>query len=188
MNLVPTVAEDKCRAFELEALPHLGNVQRVAVWLAGDTALADDLVQETMLRAYRAWHQYQSGTNAQAWLLRILRNTFSNHLRQQRQMPTVELGEIAGVFDEVLHLDLEGGLLDHLAYQEVLHAISGLPVRFRQALVLRGLEGLSYGEIAHVMGIPEGTVKSRIFRARRALQRQLYDWGVEVGSIEPRVA
>jgi len=182
-------SDEQRRSFETEALPHLDAVFRVALRLAGEEALAEDLVQETMLKAYRSWHQYRPGTNVRAWLLTILRNTFINEYRRaKRAGPTVDVDALAPytVFGDVQDVDPEGTFFDRIVDDEVLRAIDALPDEFREALVLSDLEGLPYADIAEITGVPMGTVKSRIFRARQALQRQLYDYAVEMGYIPRR--
>ncbi len=189
---MPTAAEDQCRTFELEALPHLDGLHRVALALTGEPARADDLVQDTMLRAYRSWHQYRRDTNVRAWLLTILRNKFACAYRRERplQKRTVDFGRIEAVtvFEEVQDIDPEGRLFDQLVDDEVLRAIRALPAYYREALVLNDIEGLSQAEAAQVMGVRVGTVKSRVFRARRLLRRELYDYAAEMGYIQPGVA
>jgi RNA polymerase sigma-70 factor (ECF subfamily) len=183
-------ADEKRKAFEQEALPHLDAVYRVAVRLAGDPSQADDLTQETMLKAYRAWHQYKQGTNIRAWLLTILRHTFINEYRRKKHMAsTVDVDDVEGftVFAEVQEVDPEGRFFDRIVDDEVLQAIDRLPEEFRETLVLSDVEGLSYAEIAEVTSVPVGTVKSRLFRARQALQRQLYEYAVEMGYIKRSV-
>lgn len=170
--------------FEQEALAHLDTVYRVALRLAGDESDAEDLVQETMLKAFRAWHQYQPGTNAKAWLLTILRHTFINQYRTRRRRPdTVDVGELERftVFRDVQDADPEGTFFDRLVDDDVLRAIDDLPDEFRDTVVLSDVEGLSYAEIARVTGVPVGTVKSRLFRGRQHLQRRLYDYAVDMG-------
>ncbi|UCG86783.1 MAG: sigma-70 family RNA polymerase sigma factor [Gemmatimonadota bacterium] len=180
-------SEERRRSFESEALPHLDSVYRVALRLAGGEAQADDLTQETMLRAYRSWHQYKSGTNVRAWLLTILRHTFINEYRKSKRAgPTVDIGNIEGysVFHDVQDVDPEGTFFKQIVDEEVLRAIDSLPEEFRETLVLSDVEQLSYAEIAEVTGAPVGTVKSRLFRARQALQKVLYDYAVEMGYIK----
>ncbi len=175
------------QAFEAEALPHLDAVYRVALRLAGDEAQADDLTQETMLKAYRSWHQYKSGTNVRAWLLTILRHTFINEYRKaKRTGSTVDINEVEGysVFKDVQDADPEGSFFSKIVDDEVIRAIDSLPDEFRETLVLSDVEQLSYAEIAEVTGVPIGTVKSRLFRARQALQRVLYGYAVEMGYIK----
>ena len=188
---IATTSDDQRRAFEAEALPHLDTVYRVALRLAGSESQADDLTQETMLRAFRSWHQFKSGTNVRAWLLTILRHTFINEYRRTRRAGvTLDVSEVEEfrVFPDVQEADPEGRFFDQIVDDEVLRAIDALPEEFREALVLSDVEDLSYAQIAKVLEVPIGTVKSRLFRARRALQKQLYDYALEMGYIksEPR--
>ena len=180
-------ADNQRRAFEEEAIPHLDTVYRVALRLSGDPSQADDLTQETMLKAFRSWHQYRPGTNVRAWLLTILRHTFINQYRRNKTAgPTVDVNEIEGytVFQSVQDTDPEGRFFDQIVDEEVLRAIDELPDDFRETLTLSDVEGLSYAEIAEITDVPVGTVKSRLFRARQALQKRLHDFAVEMGYIK----
>jgi RNA polymerase sigma-70 factor (ECF subfamily) len=186
---MPETAEDKRSAFEREAVPHLDTLYRVALRFTGEPARAQDLVQDTMFKAFRSWHRYEPGTNVRAWLLTILRNTFINDYRREKQRgPTVDIetAETFSLFDKVQDEDPEGEFFDKIVDEEVLRAIDALPEEFRETLTLSDVEGMSYQEIAEVTGAPVGTVKSRLFRARRALQRKLYDYAVEMGYIKRR--
>src|SRR6184192_1805505 len=174
----PTPAADaeKRASFEREALVHLDSLYRVALRLTGNAAEADDLVQETMLKAYRAWEQYQKGTNAKGWLLTILRHAFINEYRRRTRHPeTVDLDAIEpfSVFEELQDDDPQGTFFDRIVDDEVLRAIDELPEQFREMVVLSDVEGLSYEEIARVLEVPVGTVKSRLFRARRSEERRV---------------
>src|SRR5438094_9884428 len=183
----PAADADKRASFEREALVHLDSLYRVALRLTGNAAEADDLVQETMLKAYRAWHQYERGTNAKGWLLTILRHAFINEYRRRTRHPeTVDLDAIEpfSVFEELQDDDPQGPFFDRIADDEVLRAIDDLPEQFRATVVLSDVEGLSYAEIARVLEVPVGTVKSRLFRARRMLQAKLYDYAVGMGYIK----
>ncbi len=184
----PTPVDQKKRAsFEQEALVHLDALYRVALRLTGNAADADDLVQETMLKAYRAWDQYEKGTNAKGWLLTILRNSFINEYRRRTRHPeTVDVDTIEpfAVFGEVQEDDPQGAFFDQIVDDEVLKAIDELPVPFRETLVLSDVEGMSYQEIGKILGVPVGTVKSRLFRARQALQGKLYEYAVSMGYIK----
>ncbi|HKW41718.1 MAG TPA: sigma-70 family RNA polymerase sigma factor, partial [Gemmatimonadales bacterium] len=183
----PAAEEEKRASFEREAIVHLDSLYRVALRLTGNSAEADDLVQETMLKAYRAWHQFQQGTNAKGWLLTILRHAFINEYRRRTRHPeTVDVDAIEpfSVFEEVQDDDPQGTFFDRIVDDEVLKAIDQLPEQFREAVVLSDVEGLSYEEIARILGVPVGTVKSRLFRARRQLQRKLYDYAVGMGYIK----
>ena len=183
----PPPVDEKRASFEREALVHLDTLYRVALRLTGNASDADDLVQETMLKAYRAWDQYEKGTNAKGWLLTILRHAFINEYRRRTRHPeTVDLDAIEpfSVFDELQDDDPQGTFFDRIVDDEVLRAIDELPEQFRETVVLSDVEGLSYEEIARVLEVPVGTVKSRLFRARRMLQAKLYDYAVGMGYIK----
>jgi RNA polymerase sigma-70 factor, ECF subfamily len=185
--LTPAAEADKRESFEREALVHLDSLYRVALRLTGNAAEADDLVQETMLKAYRAWDQFQRGTNAKGWLLTILRHAFINEYRRRTRHPeTVDLDAIEpfSVFEELQDDDPQGTFFDRIVDDEVLRAIDELPEQFRETAVLSDVEGLSYEEIARVLDVPVGTVKSRLFRARRLLQQKLYNYAVGMGYIK----
>lgn len=184
--MTPTT-EERRRQFEAEALPHLDAVFRYAHALTGDPTRAEDLTQETMLKALRAWHQFERGSNARAWLLTILRNTFINdYRRRQRQGETVDVAAIEPhhVFEEIQDVDPEGRFFASIVDDEVLRAIRALPEEFREVLLLSDVEGFPYADIAKLLDVPVGTVKSRLFRARQALQRRLYDYAVEMGYVK----
>jgi RNA polymerase sigma-70 factor (ECF subfamily) len=175
--------------FEREALVHLDAVYRTALRLSGSPADAEDLVQETMLKAVRAWHQFERGTNAKAWLLTILRNTYINQIRAARhRAATVDVTAVEAftVFRDVQDADPEGTFFASIVDHEVVRAIDALPPEFREVVILSDAEGLSYAEIAGVIGAPVGTVKSRLFRARQLLQQRLYDFAVRTGYIRKR--
>ena len=179
------------RTFDEEALPHLDALYRVALRLTGDPSRAEDLVQDTMLKAYRSWRQYRPGTNAKGWLLTILRNTFINDYRRRKLEPVpmdLEAVEPFAIFRDVAEADPEGAFFARIVDEKVIEAIDALPTDFREVLVLSDMEGLSYAEIAAALEVPVGTVKSRLFRARRQLQAALYTHAVEMGYIRPREA
>src|SRR5258705_12475500 len=187
MATTPTPVDEKRESFEREALVHLDALYRVGLRLTGNAADADDLVQETMLKAFRAWDQYERGTNAKAWLLTILRHAFINEYRRRTRHPeTVDLDKIEpyAVFSEVQDEDPQGAFFDRIVDDQVLRAIDQLPVVFRETLVLSDGEGMTYQEMAAMLDIPVGTVKSRLFRARQLLQGKLYDYAVEMGYIK----
>lgn len=179
-------SENRTEEFEREALPHLDSVYRVALRLSGDASQAEDLVQDTMLKAFRSWHQYRKGSNARAWLLTILRHTFINDYRRRKSRgTTVDVTEVEGftVFEDHHDDDPEAQFFNRIVDDEILRAVDSLPDEFREALVLSDMEGLTYAEIADVTQVPIGTVKSRLFRARQALQRVLRDYALEMGYI-----
>ena len=177
------------RSFDDEALPHLDTLYRVALRLTADPTQAEDLVQDTMLKAYRSWRQYRPGTNARGWLLTILRNTFINDYRRRKHEPVamdLEAVEPHAMDRSIQEVDPEGSFFAQIVDAKVLEAIDALPEEFREVLVLSDVEGMRYAEIAQALNIPVGTVKSRLFRARRQLQSELYAHAVEMGYIQPR--
>ncbi len=183
----PAPVDEKRASFEREALVHLDSLYRVAQRLTGNAADADDLVQETMLKAYRSWDQYTKGTNAKGWLLTILRNSFINEYRRRTRHPeSVDIDAIEpfAVFQDVQEEDPQGAFFDRIVDDEVLKAIDDLPETFRETVVLSDVEGMSYQEIARILKVPVGTVKSRLFRARQMLQRKLYEYAVSMGYIK----
>jgi RNA polymerase sigma-70 factor (ECF subfamily) len=171
--MAPRVLEESAVAhFEETVLPQLGAAYNLARWLTRNEHDAEDLVQEALLRAFKAFHGFR-GADARAWLLAIVRNACYTWLRRTRAQ------EVATVFDEEIHTP-DGEILnpERLALREadttrVRQALEELPVEFREALVLREIEGLSYKEIATVTDIPVGTVMSRLARARGRLQKAL---------------
>lgn len=181
-------AEDKASAFEHEALPQLDILYRVALRLAGEPAEAEDLVQQAMLKAYHAWGRYQPGTNIRAWLLTILRNeAFMAHRRRKRTRRALESGKIEWAdFERGYENDPESRFFDRHVDDEIVRAVDSLPVEFREAVVLRYVESLSYAEIAQITGVRIGTVKSRLFRARQILKRQLQDYAARMEYVRPR--
>ena len=178
-------------SFDDEALPHLDALYRVALRLTGDAARAEDLVQDTMLKAYRSWRQYRPGTNAKGWLLTILRNTFINDYRRRKLEPVamdLEAVEPHAIYRDIETADPEGAFFSQIVDEKVLQAVDALPTEFREVLVLSDMEGLHYAAIAETLQVPVGTVKSRLFRARRLLQAALYEHAVEMGYLKPRKA
>lgn len=165
---------------------HLDALYRVGLRLTGNPADAEDLVQEAMLKAYRGWDSFTSGTNAKAWLLTILRNAFINEYRRRTRRPeTVDLdtAEAAAALPEESVGDPQAQFFDQIVDEEVLRAVDALPEVFREAVVLSDIEGLDYQEIARVLDIPVGTVKSRLFRGRRMLKAKLYRYAVDMGYV-----
>jgi RNA polymerase sigma-70 factor (ECF subfamily) len=179
--------------FEDEALPHLDAVYRFALRLSGSADDAEDLVQETFLRAYKAWGQFERGTRAKSWLFTICRNVFLRRReRAQRHDEIVsETVDRSGpgpspinpVWVSALGADPEGDFFASIVDERIIQAIEELPEEYRTAVVLSDVEGLAYAEIAELVDVPVGTVKSRLFRGRRRLQKALYDHAVEMGYI-----
>ena len=156
--------------FEESVLPHLDAAYNLARWLTRDPADADDVVQEAFLRAFKFFDGFHGG-DSRAWVLKIVRNTFYSWLQKNRGH------EIATEFDEEQHSigtrDPEAVLIGKIDSQILKVLLEELPLEFREIVILRDLEGLSYKEIAHVADMPLGTVMSRLARARRHLQTGL---------------
>lgn len=178
----------KAAQFEAEALPEIDFLYRYGCHLAGDRVAAEDLVQETMLKAWRSWHRYRPGSNIRGWLAAILLNTYINdYRRRQRRAEAVRVEDV----EHFWPLAREGGsdpekeATEGSIDEKVVQAIGRLPLAFRQTLVLSDVEELPYGEIARITRVPVGTVKSRLFRARQILQRELRPYAVEMQYIAP---
>ena len=163
-----------------EALSHLDALYNLARWLARDPTEAEDLVQETYLRAIRAAHQFQPGTNLRAWLFQILRNTFFTRYKRKGREPEVMDPE---VLDRMSTLEGPTGVENRLAGPQdgtagldLTAALKRLPEAYRSVVLLADVEDFSMGEIARIMDCPVGTVKSRLFRARAILKELLRDY------------
>lgn len=174
------------RAFESTALPQFDNLFGMAMHLTRDRAEAEDLVQETLVRAYRFWASFRPGSSVRAWLFTILRNTFiTRYHRQGRERALTEgLGLEADVHEGPVPsaAPTPEQATQHLALRETIDAaLAKLRPDYRMAVVLADIEGLSYKEIAEAMECPIGTVMSRIHRGRRILHDLLYDHAVDQG-------
>jgi RNA polymerase sigma-70 factor, ECF subfamily len=173
--------------FEREALVHLDALYSFALKLARSRDDAEDLVSDTMLRAIERWEQYHLGTNIRAWLFTILYHVFVSRKRRidAREVQQPEDTEGWALFEAVGEADPEGRFYDSFLDDEITRAIRALPEEYRAAVVLSDLQGLRYAEIADSLGVPEGTVKSRLFRGRRILQKKLAGYAVDMGYIKP---
>lgn len=177
--------------FEHDALPYLDQLYRTALRMTRNPTDAEDLVQETFVRAFSAFRSYRQGTNLRAWLFRILRNTYINSYRKAQRSPFT--GSVDELTDGQL-LDVESRegagarsaeieALERLGDDDVDSALASLPEDFRTAVVLADIEGFSYKEIAEIMDTPVGTVMSRVHRGRKVLRRLLEGYAQERGLI-----
>jgi RNA polymerase sigma-70 factor (ECF subfamily) len=196
MSGVEAMAEQK--QFVDDAMGFMPSLYTAAMRMTRNTSDAEDLVQETYLKAYRAYGSFQEGTNLKAWLYRILTNTFINSYRAKARRPTET--DIEDVEDLYLYRRLGGlegstagrsaeeEMLEQLTDDEVKAAIEALPDSFRIAVLLADVEGFSYKEIAEITDVPIGTVMSRLHRGRKALEKALATYGVERGlvNVNPR--
>ena len=168
--------------FEREAIPLLSEMYGAAMRLTRNPSDAEDLLQETYLRAYRGFGSFKEGTNLRAWLYRILTNAFINTYRKrQREPQTISDGEVEEwyLYDRLgadgAEASAETQVLENLPDEDVQEALASLPDQFRLAVLLADVEGFSYKEIAEILDVPIGTVMSRLHRGRRALERRLWD-------------
>jgi len=182
---------DRSREFEEVALVHLDALYRSALRLTHNRSEAEDLVQETCLRAFRGFHRFNPGTNCRAWLFTILRNAFLNRIRQAgRDVLAGESVDLESTtFPGVAETLPARGHPDEEFFQTVLHgdvdrALKALPLPLREVVILADLEGLAYKEIAQVVGCPIGTVMSRLSRGRGLLRQALGRFAQEHGYVK----
>lgn len=181
------------KAFENEALPHMDALHRTALRMTKNAPDAEDLVQEAYVKAYRFWDKFKSGTNCRAWLFRIMTNIFINEYRSRSRSPVaVNVDEID---DSFLYGQLSTGkrvenpeeeFLAKILDDDARKAIEELPDDFRLVVVLSFIEEFSYQEIADIMDLQLGTVKSRLHRGRKLLQKALLDYAIKNGYIRNR--
>ncbi|HET6795226.1 MAG TPA: sigma-70 family RNA polymerase sigma factor [Acidimicrobiales bacterium] len=179
--------------FADQAMQHMPSLYSAALRMTRNAADAEDLVQETYLKAYRGFGSFQEGTNLKAWLYKILTNTFINSYRARKRRP--EESDVDDVEELYLYRRLGGPeasvagrsaedqVMELFTDDEVKAALEALPEQFRLAVLLADVEGFSYKEIADIMEVPIGTVMSRLHRGRRALQKALVEFGRERGLV-----
>ena len=158
-----------------------------ALRMTGNTEDADDLVQETYLKAYRFWDKYEKGTNIRAWLFRIMKNSYINRYRKETKEPeTVDYEQIQNFYNSIRNEstdtnDLQEKIFGGLLEDDVTRALESLPEDFRTVVILCDIEGLTYEEIAEFVDCPIGTVRSRLHRGRRMLRTQLFEYAKSRG-------
>jgi len=180
--------------FTNDAMQYAPQLFATALRMTRNKADAEDLVQETFLKGWRAFDSYQQGTNLRAWLFRIMTNTFINKYNSQQRRPQeTELDEVEelflfrrmGAFDQSkMSQSAEDQMLELFTDDEVKNAIEELPETFRIPVLLSDVEGFSYKEIAEMLEVPIGTVMSRLHRGRKAMQKMLYEYAKERGLVD----
>lgn len=181
--------------FEEDALQYARQLYSAALRMTRNPSDAEDLVQETFLKAYRAYDSFEEGTNLKAWLYRILTNTFINKYRADSRRPKQsELGDVEDLYmyrriavgdSSAASRSAEERVLEGLLEEDIKRAVEELPEKFRIPVLLADLEGFSYKEIAEILDIPIGTVMSRLHRGRKALEKMLYEFAVSRRLADP---
>lgn len=172
--------------FEAEALVQLDALYGFALRLSRVRDEAEDLVSDTVLRAFERWEQYQPGTNIRAWMFTILYHVFVSRKRRigAREVPESDGSHAWSIQNAVGEADPERRFYDSFLDEAIVRAIDDLPEEYRAVVVLSDIDELRYAEIARILDIPEGTVKSRLFRGRRLLQRKLRGYAVDMGYVK----
>ncbi len=186
--------EERRRQFEALAFPQMDALHNLALRLTRHRLDAEDLVQETYLRAFRFFHKFAAGTNFKAWIFRILINTFINEYRRKKRVPpqadfektTLSYPQPESERPDQFETDYDERRYADLFGDEVNAALQKLSPEFRMVVLLCDLEEFSYKEIAGIMGVPIGTVMSRLARARRQLQQHLGEYARGTGVIKPQ--
>ena len=192
----PVKKEDKTKEFESEALEHIDSLFNFGMRMTRNREEAEDLVQETYLKVHRFSHTFKEGSNLKAWMFKILRNTFINSFRKKiREPKEVHYNEVEDFYlynriksDKASADSLSGDVANVYEFleDEVKNAVDNLPLAFKEVVLYSDIEELSYGEISEIIECPIGTVKSRLFRARRLLQKSLWNYASERGYLKEK--
>src|SRR4029079_17220170 len=194
MTLPPTDDQpqrsERDETFATTALPHLSTIVRVATALTGNAADTEDLVQETFLRAYRHWNTFQPGSDCKSWLATICRHTFAELRRRANRSVAVEDQELESLASATVHNDARSQGVDDMYSRldlgpAIATAIRALEPHYRDVVLLVDVDGFSYEEVATALDVPVGTVRSRLYRARRQLQEALLDYAIDAGYASP---
>lgn len=177
----------KQKDFNEEILPHLDAMYNFALRLTADPNDAEDLVQDTIVKAYRFFDSYEKGTNAKAWLFRILKNSYINTYRKKSKKPNqVDYDEVATFYETIRDertdtSDLEDRMFRELIDDHISRALDQLPEDFRTVVLLCDVEGFTYEEIANMLDVPIGTIRSRLHRGRNLLRSELLEYAERKG-------
>jgi RNA polymerase sigma-70 factor (ECF subfamily) len=173
--------------FEEEIIPHLDAMYNFALRLTSDPNDAEDLVQDTIVKAFRFFSSYEKGTNAKAWLFRILKNSYINNYRKKSKQPNqVDYDEVSSFYETIRAdrtdtSDLEDRMFRELIDDDISNALEELPEDFRTVVLLCDVEGFTYEEIANMLDVPIGTIRSRLHRGRNLLKAQLMEYAEKRG-------
>lgn len=177
----------KQQEFNDEIIPHLDSLYNFALRLTTDPSDSEDLVQDTIVKAFRFFDSYEKGTNAKAWLFRILKNSFINNYRKKLKKPQeVDYDEVSPYYESVRAERTETTDLEHLIFRDLMDdnftkALSKLPEDFRTVVLLCDVEGFTYEEISNMLDVPIGTIRSRLHRGRNLLKTELYEYAKKRG-------
>jgi RNA polymerase sigma-70 factor (ECF subfamily) len=191
--MAQSAVKEKQREFQSEALPHMDFLYNYALRMTYNAADAEDLVQETFLKAFRFWDSYEKGTNIRAWLFRIMKNAYINRYRKEKKEPeTVEYQEVENFYNNVRgsaaeSSDLQEAVFSNLLEDEVSRAIAELPDDFRTVVILCDIEELTYEEVAAFVDCPVGTIRSRLHRGRKLLRAGLLEYARKRGYVEEKM-
>ncbi len=180
----------KYEDFETEAVPHLPALHSFALKMTNDIEEAEDLVQDTMLKAFRFFDKFERGTNCKAWLFQIMKNSFINNYRKNQKEPNkVDYDDVQNFYetikaDQIKTEHYEGDAFSDILDDDIVDALSRLPDDFRTIIFLSDIEGYTYDEIANFMDCPIGTVRSRLHRARKMLYTLLYSYASDKGLVK----
>lgn len=179
--------KQKQKDFEEEIIPHLDAMYNFGLRLTSDPSDAEDLVQDTIVKAFRFFSSYEKGTNAKAWLFRILKNSYINNYRKQSKQPNqVDYDEVSSFYETIRAertdtSDLEDKMFRDLIDDDISKALDEIPEDFRTVVLLCDIEDFTYEEIANMLDVPIGTIRSRLHRGRNLLKSQLMEYAKDRG-------
>ena len=184
-------AAERKKRFERDALQYMNQLYAAAMRYTKNSEDAQDLVQDTYAKAYTSFHQFEPGTNLKAWLYRVLTTTFINTYRKDQRRPQTSDSELEDwqIAEASSHTSDQGKstedvVLENLPDSDIKNALAEIPEEFRMAVFLADVEGFSYKEIAEIVGVPSGTVMSRLHRGRKQLREKLTDYARELGYVK----